>query len=88
MLDKACEGHPAESWFASGVEAHPALAKARLRTHEALAAGSWAARDYLGVPGLAPGAPADAVVYAEDPREDLGQLEHPVAVILRDVRVR
>ncbi|RSN09735.1 amidohydrolase [Streptomyces sp. WAC 05977] len=65
-----------------------ALAEAGLRTHDALAAGSWAAREYLGLPGLAPGAPADAVVYAEDPREDLGQLEHPVAVILRGVRVR
>lgn len=29
-----------------------------------------------------------AVVYAEDLRQDLGQLDHPVAVILRGVRVR
>ncbi|MFE6613745.1 amidohydrolase family protein [Amycolatopsis sp. NPDC057786] len=65
-----------------------ALAEAGLRPHDALAAGSWAAREYLGLPGLVPGAPADAVVYAEDPRQDLGQLAHPVAVVLRGVRVR
>ncbi|AGM03688.1 amidohydrolase family protein [Amycolatopsis keratiniphila] len=70
-----------------GVEIR-ALAEAGLRPHDALAAGSWAAREYLGLPGLVPGAPADAVVYAEDPREDLAQLEHPIAVILRGVRVR
>jgi imidazolonepropionase-like amidohydrolase len=38
-----------------------ALAAAGLRPHDALAAGSWAARTYLGLPGLVPGAPADAV---------------------------
>jgi len=60
-----------------------ALAAAGVRPHDALAAGSWAARAYLGLPGLAEGAPADAVVYGSDPRSDLGQLDHPVAVILR-----
>ena len=65
-----------------------ALAAAGVPTHDALAAGSWAARTYLGLPGLAVGAPADAVVYAEDPRADLDQLDHPAAVILRGRRVR
>ncbi|HEX3792334.1 MAG TPA: amidohydrolase family protein [Pseudonocardiaceae bacterium] len=67
-----------------------ALAAAGLRPHDALAAASWTARDYLGLPGLVPGAPADAVVYAEDPRPDLDQLAHPLAVVLRGrcVRVR
>ena len=60
-----------------------ALAAAGLRPHDALAAGSWAARAYLGQPGMAEGAPADAVVYDSDPRADLGQLDHPRAVILR-----
>jgi imidazolonepropionase-like amidohydrolase len=60
-----------------------ALAAAGLNPHDALAAGSWAARSYLGLPGLIPGAPADAVVYDTDPRTDLGQLDHPRAVILR-----
>jgi len=60
-----------------------ALAAAGVPAHDALAAGSWAARAYLGLPGLAEGAPADAVVYDSDPRADLGQLDHPRAVILR-----
>ena len=60
-----------------------ALAAAGVRPHDALAAGSWAARAYLGRPGLAEGAPADAVVYDSDPRADLAQLDHPRAVILR-----
>lgn len=65
-----------------------ALAAAGVGPHDALAAASWSARSYLGLGGLEPGAPADAVVYAEDPRTDLGQLEHPVAVILRGRCVR
>jgi len=60
-----------------------ALAAAGLRPHDALAAGSWAARSYLGLPGLTKGAPADAVIYESDPRADLDQLDHPLAVILR-----
>jgi imidazolonepropionase-like amidohydrolase len=65
-----------------------ALAAAGMRPHDALGAASWVARSYLGMRGLEPGAPADAVVYAEDPRSDLGQLAHPTAVILRGRRVR
>lgn len=65
-----------------------ALAAAGVPAHEALAAGSWAARGYLGLPGLEPGAPADAVVYAEDPRAGLTQLDHPLAVVLRGRRIR
>ena len=65
-----------------------ALAAAGLRPHDALAAASWTARDYLGLPGLEPNAPADAVVYANDPRTDLDQLAHPLAVVLRGHRVR
>lgn len=60
-----------------------ALAAAGVRPHDALAAASWAARSYLGVPGLEAGAPADAVVYDSDPRADLSQLDLPRAVILR-----
>lgn len=65
-----------------------ALAAAGMRAHDALAAASWQARAYLGLSGLEPGAPADAVVYAEDPRSDLNQLAHPLGVILRGRRVR
>jgi imidazolonepropionase-like amidohydrolase len=65
-----------------------ALADAGIAPHDALAAGSWLAREYLGLAGLEPGAPADAVVYATDPRLDLSQLDSPLAVILRGRRVR
>ncbi|HEX2774572.1 MAG TPA: amidohydrolase family protein, partial [Micromonosporaceae bacterium] len=60
-----------------------ALAGAGVSPHQALAAASWTARAYLGLAGLAQGAPADAVVYDEDPRIDLRQLDAPRAVILR-----
>ncbi len=63
-----------------------ALAGAGVPPHDALAGASWAARAYLGLPGLEPGAPADAVVYPGDPREDLGMLAHPSAVVLRGRR--
>ena len=65
-----------------------ALAAAGVRPHDALAAASWTAREYLGLPGLTPQSPADAVVYDADPRTELDQLAHPKAVILRGVRVR
>ncbi|MGK5683633.1 amidohydrolase family protein [Actinoplanes sp. URMC 104] len=65
-----------------------ALATAGVPPHEALAAASWSARSYLGLPGLVDGAVADAVVYATDPRADLGQLDRPRAVIVRGRRVR
>ena len=60
-----------------------ALAAAGLTAHDALAAGSWAARSYLGLGGLAAGEPADAVIYDTDPRADLAQLDQPRAVVLR-----
>lgn len=60
-----------------------ALAAAGVPRHDALGAGSWTARSYLGLDGLVPGAPADAVVYDADPRTDLSQLDAPRAVVLR-----
>jgi imidazolonepropionase-like amidohydrolase len=60
-----------------------ALAAAGVSAHDALGAGSWAARRYLGYPGLEPGAPADVVVYSDDPRADLTQLDAPLAVVTR-----
>ena len=65
-----------------------ALAGAGVPRHQALGAASWEARAYLGLPGLEPQAPADAVIYAADPRHDLRQLDHPLAVILRGRRIR
>jgi imidazolonepropionase-like amidohydrolase len=64
------------------------LAAADLTPHQALAAGSWAARAYLGLGALTPAAPADAVIYDADPRTDLTVLDRPRAVILRGRLVR
>ncbi len=50
---------------------------------EALGAGSWRARTWLGRPALEEGASADFVVYASDPRIDPRVLLTPLAVVLR-----
>lgn len=52
----------------------------------ALAAGSWIARDYLGLPGIDVGRPADLVIFPDDPREDLSVLNHP-SLIMRAGRI-
>lgn len=49
----------------------------------ALAATSWAAREWLGAKGLSPGSPADLVVYDADPRARIGVLARPHLVMLR-----
>ena len=48
-----------------------------------LGAASWAARDWLGRPGLVPGARADLLVYRSDPRTDPGVLRTPALTLLR-----
>ena len=60
-----------------------ALHSVGLTGDQALAAASWAARDWLGAPGLVPGAPADLLVTRDDPRLDPGTLRHPVLLLLR-----
>ena len=60
-----------------------ALHAAGLPAEAALAAGSWAARTWLGLPGIEEGAPADLVVYATDPRADLDALRRPERMVLR-----
>ncbi|SFL83054.1 amidohydrolase family protein [Geodermatophilus ruber] len=64
-----------------------ALAGAGLPTEAAVAAGSWAARSWLGLPGIEEGAPADLVVYDADPRKDLDTLARPRCTVLRGVAV-
>ncbi|MCW5249456.1 amidohydrolase family protein [Streptomyces sp. SHP 1-2] len=49
---------------------------------EALSAATWAARRWLGRPGLDEGAPADLVVYERDPRADVRVLGAPHRVVL------
>ncbi|MFJ6867181.1 amidohydrolase family protein [Streptomyces termitum] len=59
------------------------LTKAGIPALDALAATTWRARSWLGRPGLEEGAPADLVVYAEDPRADVRALAAPHRVVLR-----
>jgi len=49
----------------------------------ALGAACWTAREFLGLPGLDDGAPADFVVYDRDPAADLHVLDHPARIVLR-----
>ncbi|ADP83773.1 amidohydrolase family protein [Pseudofrankia inefficax] len=59
------------------------LVKAGLPPLAALAAATWSARAWLGFPGLDEGAPADLVVYPEDPRVDPAVLAAPDLIVLR-----
>ncbi|MGA5703607.1 amidohydrolase family protein [Peterkaempfera bronchialis] len=59
------------------------LVRAGLPPAAALSAASWGARAWLGRDGLEEGAPADLVVYAEDPRADVRVLADPQVVVLR-----
>jgi imidazolonepropionase-like amidohydrolase len=60
-----------------------ALHEAGLPAEAALAAASWAARSWLGLPCIEEGAPADVVVYDTDPRRDLDTLQRPQRMVLR-----
>ncbi|MFC6162975.1 amidohydrolase family protein [Kribbella jiaozuonensis] len=61
-----------------------ALTGIGLSGEQALAAGSWAARAWLGAPSeLQPGDPADLVVYDDDPRANPAVLTHPRLIALR-----
>jgi len=60
-----------------------ALHEAGMSTEQALAAGSWGARGWLGWPGLTEGAAADLVAYDTDPRTDLAALRDPTRIVLR-----
>ncbi|HEX3325699.1 MAG TPA: amidohydrolase family protein [Actinomycetota bacterium] len=58
------------------------LRQAGLPNETALAAASWSARQFLGLPVLAEGAAADIVVYANDPRHNLQALDRPLLMLL------
>jgi imidazolonepropionase-like amidohydrolase len=65
------------------------LTHAGFTSLEAVAAASWRARAWLGRPALlAEGVPADLVVVADDPREEVSTLLNPERVILRGRVVR
>jgi imidazolonepropionase-like amidohydrolase len=61
------------------------LVRAGLPVPAAVDAACWAARRWLGRPGLDEGDPADLVVYPADPRRTPSVLAHPVAVVLRGI---
>lgn len=64
------------------------LGKTALGPSGALAAATWAARDWLGRPGLEEGEEADFLVYTDDPRDDLRMLIRPHRIVLRGRAVR
>jgi imidazolonepropionase-like amidohydrolase len=78
-------GTDAGGFLPHGLVAQEVAALARVLGIEgALAAGSWAARRWLGHPAvLVDGGPADLLVLDDDPRRDLGTLRSPRHVILR-----
>jgi imidazolonepropionase-like amidohydrolase len=60
-----------------------AMHGAGMPTIDVLGAGSWKAREWLGLPGIVEGAPADFVVYDADPRLDLAALRDPRHIVVR-----
>ncbi|MEU6487033.1 amidohydrolase family protein [Streptomyces sp. NPDC046887] len=58
------------------------LVRAGIPPLDALSATTWRARSWLGRPALDEGAPADLVVYGEDPRADVRVLAAPRRVIV------
>lgn len=64
-----------------------ALVGAGIPQAEVIAQASWRAREWLGLPGLDEGAPADLVVYDSDPRNDLAAVLRPRRMVLRGVVV-
>ncbi|MER6061090.1 amidohydrolase family protein [Streptomyces sp. NPDC001792] len=63
------------------------LVTAGIPAADAVSAASWGARAWLGRPGLEEGAPADLVVYEDDPRTDVRVLAAPRRVVLNGLVV-
>ena len=64
-----------------------ALVEAGIPRAAVIAQASWLGRNWLGLPGLEEGAPADFVVYATDPRVDAGAIDEPQRTVLRGIVV-
>ncbi len=60
-----------------------ALVGAGIPQPEVIAQASWRAREWLGLPGLVEGAPADLVGYDADPRVELAAVLSPRRMVLR-----
>ncbi len=63
------------------------LTQAGMPHTQALSAGTWAARRWLGRPAIAEGEDADLVVLSADPREDVRACATPRHVVLRGATV-
>jgi imidazolonepropionase-like amidohydrolase len=57
-------------------------ADAGLRPEVALGAACWTAREYLGLRGIEDGAPADLVLFDDDPRKHLRAMPRPRIISL------
>ncbi|HEY7008696.1 MAG TPA: amidohydrolase family protein [Jatrophihabitantaceae bacterium] len=60
-----------------------ALVGAGIPQPDVIAHASWLAREWLGLPGLVEGAPADLLVFDTDPRTDLAAIYQPTRTVLR-----
>jgi imidazolonepropionase-like amidohydrolase len=60
-----------------------ALSRAGMPLDDVLAAGSWAARAWLGFDELVEGGLADFTVYRSDPRKSLSALREPQRIVLK-----
>ena len=63
------------------------LTRAGMSHTEALAAGTWGAREWLDRPGIVEGEDADLVVLDADPREDVRTCATPRSIVLRGATV-
>ena len=81
-------GTDAGGGVAHGRLADEIMALAAAGHPDAIGAASWTARQWLGRPGLHPGARADLAVYRTDPRVDMAALREPELIVLRGRPVR
>src|SRR5690625_1597208 len=58
------------------------VVRAGVPPSEVVAAATWRAREFLGVPGIAESALADIAVYHADPRNDISVLSQPALVMI------
>lgn len=65
-----------------------ALHRAGMGAEQALAAGSWSARRWLGWSGIEEGSAADLLAFADDPRVNLDTLRAPTRMVLRGRVIR
>jgi imidazolonepropionase-like amidohydrolase len=64
------------------------LSQAGIPLEDALAAASWRARAFLGLPAMGEGAPADLVAFDRNPLEDPSVLASPSLIVLDGIVVK